>query len=242
MAPPGKGGCMSSPPSGRENRDWTTGTRTGPASRLRPDAIPPQQADVVPDVGVLHLTDRAADAALVKGLAVDDQSAAVAFVRRFQGAVFGLAMSITRDKGLAEDVSQEVFVRAWKAAGSYDPRKASVLTWLLTITRNASVDSVRTRRPTATEDEVLDALLLDCLAGNEVEEAALRRVESERAASRLRALPPEQARAVVLAVIGGCTAAEISARENIPLGTAKTRVRNGLGKLRAALREEEARD
>jgi RNA polymerase sigma factor (sigma-70 family) len=233
---------MSSPPSRPEGSDSTPGIRTGAADGLRPDTIPPQRADVVPDVGVLSLTDRAADAALVKGLAVDDQSAAVAFVRRFQGAVFGLAVSITRDRGLAEDVSQEVFVRAWRAAGSYDPRKASVLTWLLTITRNASVDAVRTRRPTVTEDEVLDALVLDCLAGNDVEETALRRVESERAVSRLRALPPEQARAVVLAVIGGCTAAEISVRENIPLGTAKTRIRDGLGKLRTAMREEETRD
>ena len=233
---------MSSPPSRPESSGSTSGIRTGQADGLRPDAIRGRAADVVPDVGALSLTDRAADAALVKGLAVDDQSAAVAFVRRFQGAVFGLAVSITRDRGLAEDVSQEVFVRAWRAAGSYDPRKASVLTWLLTITRNASVDAVRTRRPTALEDEVLDALVLDCLSDSEVEDTALRRVEGERAASRLRALPPEQARAVVLAVIGGCTAAEISARENIPLGTAKTRIRNGLGKLRNALREEETRD
>lgn len=190
----------------------------------------------------LSLADRAADAALVEGLAVDDQAAAVAFVRRFQSAVFGLAVSITRDKGLAEDVSQEVFVRAWRAAGSYDARKASVLTWLLTITRNAAIDSVRMRRPTATEDDALDALMLTTLAPVDVEDLALRRVESERAASRLRALPPEQARAVVLAVIGGCTAAEISAREAIPLGTAKTRIRNGLNKLRSALKEEESRD
>lgn len=68
------------------------------------------------------------------------------------------------------------------------------------------------------------------------------RVESDLARARLRALSPEQARAVVLAVIGGCTAAEVSARENIPLGTAKTRIRNGLIKLRAAHREEESRD
>jgi len=190
-------------------------------------------------VGVLSLTDRAADVALVEGLAVDDQSAAVAFVRRFQSAVFGLAVSITRDRGLAEDVSQEVFVRAWRAAGNYDRRKASVFTWLLTITRNAAIDAVRTRRPVAVDDEVLDALLMGTLSGNQVEDTALVRVESELAGARLRALPPEQARAVVLAVIGGCTAAEVSARESIPLGTAKTRIRTGLIKLRAALKEEE---
>jgi RNA polymerase sigma-70 factor (ECF subfamily) len=193
-------------------------------------------------VGVLSLADRAADVALVEGLAVDDQSAAVAFVRRFQSAVFGLAVSITRDSGLAEDVSQEVFVRAWRAAGSYDRRKASVLTWLLTITRNAAIDSVRTRRPIAVEDELLDALILGTLSGSEVEDVTLLRVESDLARARLRDLPAEQARAVVLAVIGGCTAAEVSSREDIPLGTAKTRIRNGLIKLRLALREEESRD
>ncbi|HET6626008.1 MAG TPA: sigma-70 family RNA polymerase sigma factor [Nocardioidaceae bacterium] len=206
-------------------------------------AIRKRRLHVSPDVGILSLADRAADVALVEGLAVDDQSAAVAFVRRFQSAVFGLAVSITRDRGLAEDVSQEVFVRAWRAAGSYDRRKASVLTWLLTITRNAAIDAIRTRRPIAVEDDLLDALLLGTLsANNEVEDITLLRLESDEARSRLRSIPPEQARAVVLAVIGGCTAAEVSARENIPLGTAKTRIRNGLIKLRVALKEEESRD
>lgn len=179
--------------------------------------------------------------ALVEALAVDDQDAAVAFVRRFQSSVYGLAVSITRDRGLAEDVSQEVFVRAWRAAASYDRRKASVRTWLLTITRNAAIDAVRTRRPVAVEDDLLDSLLLTTLSGRAVEDVALAEVESSLARNRLRALPVEQARAVVLAVIGGCTAAEVSSREHIPLGTAKTRIRNGLIKLRAAV-EEESRD
>ena len=224
------------------NGDSSQEVRPGGDKGLRHGAISSQRPDVSPVVGVLSLADRAADVALVEGLAVGDQSAAVAFVRRFQRAVFGLAVSITRDSGLAEDVSQEVFVRAWRAARSYDRRKASVLTWLLAITRNAAIDVVRTRRPVAVEDEVLDALMLGTLNGNEVEDVALRRVESDLARTRLRALPPEQARAVVLAVIGGCTAAEVSARENIPLGTAKTRIRNGLIKLRDALKEEESRD
>jgi RNA polymerase sigma-70 factor (ECF subfamily) len=193
-------------------------------------------------VAAVSFADRAADAALVEGLTVDDQGAAVAFVRRFQGPVFGLAYSITRDKGLAEDVSQEVFVRAWRAARSYDRRKASVLTWLLTITRNAAIDAIRARRPIAVEDEVLDSLLLGSVGAREVEDIGVRRAESELARDRLRALPVEQARAVVLAVVGGCTAAEVSERENIPLGTAKTRIRNGLIKLRAAVREEESHD
>jgi RNA polymerase sigma-70 factor (ECF subfamily) len=182
--------------------------------------------------------ERTDDAALVAGFALGDEAAAVAFVRRHQSRVFGLALSITRDPGLAEDVSQEVFVRAWRAAGSYDPRRASPLTWLLTITRNAAIDSVRARRPLPVVDETLDRMLGATLADDGPEHAALVSDESARAVDRLRDLPPEQARAVVLAVIGGCTAAEIGEREGIPLGTAKTRIRAGLRRLREASKEE----
>lgn len=193
---------------------------------------------VFPDVHAISMADRAADAALVHGMAIDDQPAAAAFVHRFQGAVFGLAVSITRDPALAEDVSQEVFVRAWRAARSYDTRRASVLTWLLTITRNAAIDAVRMRRATPTDDEALERLLYDTLSAPDPEEAVLRRLESEQAVLLLRSLPREQARAVVLAVVGGCTAAEVSSHEQVPLGTAKTRIRTGLLRLRAAMEEE----
>lgn len=182
--------------------------------------------------------ERAADAALLAGLAVDDESAAAAFVRRFQGAVHGLAASITRDPVLAEDVSQEVFLRAWRAAETYDVRRASVLTWLLTITRNAAIDAVRARRATPTEDDVLDRLVDETLRRPDLEESALHRLETEQAVARLHELSPEQARAVVLAVLGGCTAQEVSSRENIPLGTAKTRIRTGLRRMRASVEED----
>src|SRR3954454_11775353 len=102
----------------------------------RRDAIDSGPRDVPRHVSALSLAERAADAALVQGLSTGDEDAAVAFVRRFQSPVFGLALAITRDSGLAEDVSQEVFVRAWRAAATYDGRKGSVSTRLLTITRN----------------------------------------------------------------------------------------------------------
>ena len=98
---------------------------------LRPDAIRSADSSVSSGVSLFSLADRAADAALVSALALDDESAAAAFVRRFQGPVFGLAVSITRDAALAQDVAQEAFLRAWRAATSYDPRRGSVLTWLL---------------------------------------------------------------------------------------------------------------
>lgn len=197
-------------------------------SRLAPD--------VPSDVAIVSRADRAADAALLAGFALDDPTASTAFVRRFQGPVFGLAVGITRDPGLAEDVAQEVFVRAWRAAAGYDVRRASVLTWLLTITRNAAIDAVRARRSTPTEDEILDQLVHETtVAAPDLQESAVHRLETEQAVRRLHALAPDQARAVVLAVLGGCTAAEVGEREGIPLGTAKTRIRTGLRRLREAM-------
>ncbi|MGI5452648.1 RNA polymerase sigma factor [Streptomyces sp. CA-249302] len=185
--------------------------------------------------------DRVDDASLVAGFALGDEQASVAFVRRFQDAVYGLALSVTHEPALAEDVSQEVFVRAWRAAGNYDPRRASALTWLLTITRNAAIDAVRARRSVPVLAENLERLL-DLALRTEADSAsteglALAALESERALERLRDLPAEQARAVALAVLGGCTAAEVGRHENIPLGTAKTRIRTGLHRLRDALKE-----
>ncbi|MFD8505182.1 RNA polymerase sigma factor [Streptomyces sp. NPDC003631] len=194
------------------------------------------------DVVLFSRANQVDDVTLVAAFALGDEQASVAFVRRFQDSVYGLALSVTREPALAEDVSQEVFVRAWRAAGSYDPRRASVLTWLLTITRNAAIDAVRARRATPATDATLERLIDVALRSDpgpdDPEQRALTTLESERALRRLRALPPEQARAVALAVFGGCTAAEIGRQENIPLGTAKTRIRSGLRRLRDSLKEE----
>ncbi|WP_035758554.1 RNA polymerase sigma factor [Granulicoccus phenolivorans] len=183
---------------------------------------------------MFSLTDRAPDAALVAGLAVNDEAATVAFVRRFEGPVFGLALSLTRDRGLAEDISQDVFLRAWKAAGTYDQRRGSVLTWLLTITRNRTIDLLRTRRPTPIDTEILEQLVATTLRTAGREDPGVP-AAAEEAASRLAQLPRDQARAVILAVIGGNTAQQVADHEGIPLGTAKTRIRTGLRRLRAAM-------
>jgi RNA polymerase sigma-70 factor (ECF subfamily) len=188
-------------------------------------------------VTVFSLADRAADATLVSALAVNDEAGAVAFVRRFQGPVYGLAASITHDPALAEDVAQEAFLRAWRAASSYDPRRGSVLTWLLTITRNLAIDAVRARRSAPVDAGQLELLLSATLAGGSPDGTG-GRLESLAAAERLAQLPREQARAVVLAVVGGRTAAEVAEYEGIPLGTAKTRIRSGLHRMRRALEAE----
>lgn len=179
------------------------------------------------------LTDRAPDAALVAGLAVNDEAATVAFVRRFEGRVFGLALSITRDRGLAEEVSQDAFLRAWKAAATYDQRRGSVLTWLLAITRNRAIDVIRARRATPIDTQELEQLVTTVL-GTGRDEIDVR-LDSAETAARLGRLPREQARAVILAVIAGYTAQEVADHEGIPLGTAKTRIRTGLRRMRQSL-------
>jgi RNA polymerase sigma factor (sigma-70 family) len=212
--------------------------RAGDAAGLHAGAISAPDSDVSPGVHLSPRADRAADAALVAGLAVGDPSAATAFVRRFQGNVYGMALSVTRDRALAEDVAQEAFLRAWKSAATYDPGRAAVTTWLLTITRNAAIDAVRARRTTPTSPQLLEDVLQETFAGSDPAEAAVHRLDSARALQHLAALHPSQARAVVLAVVGGCTAVEVSEHENIPLGTAKTRIRTGLMRLRTAMQEE----
>lgn len=176
----------------------------------------------------------ASDEALVAGLVVCDADAALAFVRRYQRRVFGCALAIVGDSGRAEDVAQEAFVRAWRHAAVYDSRRASVATWLLTITRNLAIDAVRVERVRPADPvDMIDLTAIDPTAGPA--DLATRTTEVQRVVDALRLLPVEQRRAVVLAAVHGRTAQEISDIEDIPLGTAKTRLRTGLMKLRGEL-------
>jgi len=98
------------------------------------------------------------DESLLLGLGSGDPDAARDFVRRFQHRVFGLTFSILRDRGAAEEAAQESFVRAWKHASAYDPRRGTVAAWLLTIARNVSINMLPARRSDPIDPEVLLAL------------------------------------------------------------------------------------
>ena len=91
------------------------------------------------------------DEGLLAGMALGEQAAAVTFVRRYQRRVFGLAYSMTSDVGVAEDVAQEAMTRVWRHAQVFDPRRGSVASWVLTITRNLAIDALRLRRAVATD-------------------------------------------------------------------------------------------
>ncbi|MGO9880892.1 MAG: RNA polymerase sigma factor [Acidimicrobiales bacterium] len=170
-------------------------------------------------------------------MAHGDERAGLVFVRRYQSRVFGLAFGMVGDAALAEDIAQEALMRAWRHAPVYDPRRGAVSTWVLTIARNLTIDALRMRRAAPTDPDELIGL---GLVSNEAspEAAAL----SSDAASGLRlalsGLRAEQRRALVLAYFYGMTAAEIATRESVPLGTAKTRIRAGLTRLRETMTTE----
>jgi RNA polymerase sigma factor (sigma-70 family) len=86
------------------------------------------------------------DQSLIAGIASGDATAVTTLVRRYQARVYGLALRVTDDSWLAEEVAQDAFVRAWRYATSYDARRGPVHTWLLTIAHNVSMDAVRPRR------------------------------------------------------------------------------------------------
>jgi RNA polymerase sigma factor (sigma-70 family) len=180
----------------------------------------------------------ASDEALLAGFATGEPTATAVFVRRFQRRLYGLALTVVSDEGDAADVAQEAFVRAWRHAGAYDPRRGSVLTWLLTITRNLALDHLRARRSRPV-DHVDPATLVLASSAVGPDDLAVLDDEVARASAALRALPVEQLRALALAALGGRTAREISEIDAIPVGTAKTRIRTALVRVRDTLAADE---
>lgn len=183
--------------------------------------------------------DGISDEVLLSGIAVGDDQAGLAFVRRYQHRLFGLAMGIVGDAALAEDISQEAFIRIFRHAVVFDARRGSVSTWTLTITRNLAIDALRVRRSTPTDPD--DQIFLG-LMGTErqPEDVAVSEDAIDRIRVALADLPIHQRRAVLLAALYGRTATEIAEAEAIPLGTAKSRIRLGMARLREAVVIEEA--
>jgi RNA polymerase sigma-70 factor (ECF subfamily) len=149
--------------------------------------------------------------------------------------VFAVALAITRNQRLAEDVVQDAFLTMWRSRAAYASARGSVPGWLLTITRSRALDALRRVSRRERQWEPLDDHdVADPLAESPDVQAA--RGEDHRAIrAAFTALPSEQATALALAYYGDLSHAEIAAHLDVPLGTVKGRIRLGLRRLSTEL-------
>jgi RNA polymerase sigma-70 factor (ECF subfamily) len=177
------------------------------------------------------------DEALIERLAgATDQLALAELYERYQAVMYGLAMRITSDQALAQDAVQEAFVGIWRNAARYAAGRASVRTWVLSITHHRAIDILRRRRPTV--DLPADEAGRSQLSVPDVWPEVSRALDREQVRAAIEGLPPAQREAIELAYFGGLTQAEIAQRTGAPLGTVKSRIRLGLLGLRQALEAE----
>ncbi len=178
------------------------------------------------------------DPELVAAVGAGDAEALARLYDRFSGMLLGLTHRILGDASEAEEVLQEAFLQVWNQAGRYDPKRSSVSTWLVLITRSRAIDRLRSRK---VKNRTLLAVQQEKRGSHTSPEGAADVFRQERA-RRLRRemalLPPEQREVLEMAFFRGMTQTEISNQTGIPLGTVKTRSLLAMRKLRAALSED----
>ncbi|WP_228528950.1 sigma-70 family RNA polymerase sigma factor [Arthrobacter gandavensis] len=173
-------------------------------------------------------------AGLVSRSAGGDETAFADLYDATSARVYGLAVRITRSPEIAAEVVQEVYLMAWEQSARFAPSRGSVMGWLCTMAHRRAVDRVRQVASERTRDQTYQDQRPTTAADQTWEE-----VEQSMAAQEVRnglgTLSPLQREAVALAYYGGCTHQEVARALDIPLGTAKARIRDGLNSLRSAL-------
>ena len=172
---------------------------------------------------------------LAEGMRQRDPRALDEIYREHAGTVLGYLRGTLRDRGMAEDVHQQVFLEVWQRAPDYDPRRGGLLTWILTIARSRTIDELRRRVPEPRDpSETLD--VADAPAG---EEFADRLVEQWQVAHLLGQLRREESMLLRLRFHYGLSQSEIAERVELPLGTVKMRMVQALQRLRELMEAEE---
>ena len=175
-----------------------------------------------------------ADQRLMRSFAARDADAADELYRRFAGRIYGLGIVMLGNDAAAQDLVQDTFVKLWRSADRYDRSRGKLETWVLLMARSLAIDAIRRR--------VLEARTLDHVdrpaeadEGPGPDDQVVILDLTARARRAMSSLPPEQRAALELAYLGGKTSAEISDLEGIPVGTAKTRIRAALLRLRETM-------
>jgi RNA polymerase sigma factor (sigma-70 family) len=177
------------------------------------------------------------DQRLMRSFAARDPGAADTLYRRFAGRIYGLGLVMLGSDAAAQDLVQDTFVKLWRSADRYDRSRGKLETWVLLMARSLGIDAIRRRVLEARTLEHMDhPVEADQTPGPDDQVVTLDL--TERARSAMSSLPPEQRAALELAYLGGKTSAEISDLEGIPVGTAKTRIRAALLRLREAMAQD----
>jgi RNA polymerase sigma-70 factor (ECF subfamily) len=178
--------------------------------------------------------ERGPDVKLAERLMARDETALRAVVERYAGAVHGMALRVLGEQTMAEEVAQDTFLAVWRRPGAYDPTRGSLQSFLLGIARNKAVDLVRREE---TVRRTKESLISERSSEN-VPQEGVGFEERQEMQEALDKLSPVQREALVLAYFGGRTYREVAIELEIPEGTAKTRLRDGLTRLRALMGSE----
>ncbi len=171
---------------------------------------------------------------LLQRIAGGDEAAFARLYDLLSPRVFGLILRVLVDRAQSEEVLQEVFLEVWRSASRFAPNRGQGRTWVLTIAHRRAVDRVRASQASSDRDVRIGFRDLDVAHDGVAEQVELR-VEAERVTTALRHLPEAQREALTLAYYGGYSQSEIAALVGAPLGTIKTRMRDGLSRLRAEM-------
>jgi len=148
--------------------------------------------------------------------------------------VYGMVLRVVRDAAQSAEVTQDVYLEVWRQSARFDSAKSAVLPWLLMIAHRRAVDRVRAAQSAIVRDDKY-ATLTEERPFDTVSEQVQTSLEAQRVRKVLHELTPAQREAVSLAYFGGYTHSEVSQLLKIPLGTVKTRIRDGLIRMRDAL-------
>jgi RNA polymerase sigma-70 factor, ECF subfamily len=179
-----------------------------------------------------HAGDGAALADLLTAVGAGDRTAFATLFDRTSPMVYGTALRVLRDPAQSEEVTQEAYLEVWRTAARFDPGRGSAVAWVSTIAHHRAVDRVRAERAAAERER---RVLPDPVAYDDVVESAHANLEYERVRRCLATLTDLQREAVVLAYYGGYTYREVAMILDVPTGTLKTRMRDGLIRLRDCL-------
>lgn len=167
-------------------------------------------------------------AALMPAIARGDQEAFASFYDQTQRLVFGLALRVLQDQGLAEEVTSDVFMQVWRQAANFESVRGTPLSWLMTIARTRSIDRLRSSAYLRQESELLDAITEHPTNTASPENASLYAEQQRLVRSALAELTSDQRVLIEAAYFEGLSQSELAERFALPLGTVKTRVRTGM--------------